>query len=90
MANGWWPTDGIRYHKPVSWLPAKSVRFDHLVEHLSQRILHRHADRQLQRACRDALGIAAHEQITQDHPLIQWEFGRLLSTFLDSPDFFRK
>ncbi|MGC4112013.1 MAG: DUF1800 domain-containing protein [Nocardioides sp.] len=90
MANGWWPSKGIHYRKPVSWLPAKSVRFDHLVEHLSQRILHRHADHHLQEACRKALGIAAHEQITKDHALVQWEFGILLSTLLDSPDFFRR
>jgi hypothetical protein len=90
MANGWWPNQGIHYRKPVSWLPARSVRFDHLVEHLSQRILHRHADPHLHEACRKAVGIAGHEQITKDHPLVQWEFGILLSTLLDSPDFFRK
>jgi hypothetical protein len=90
MANGWWPNKGLHYRTPVSWLPGKSVSFNHLVEHLSQQILHRHADARLHRACRQALGIAGHEQITKDHPLVQWEFGRLLTTLLDSPDFFRR
>jgi hypothetical protein len=34
--------------------------------------------------------VHAHEQVTQDHPVMQWMFPRLLTTFFDSPDFFRR
>ena len=45
MAGGWWPTDGAHYRKPAAWLPRKTVRFDALVDSMSQRILHRRATR---------------------------------------------
>jgi hypothetical protein len=90
MSNQWWPTKAVHYPKPTSWMPAKSVRFDHLVDHMSQRILHRHADSHLQKACREAVDVKAHDQITADHPVMQWLFGRLMTTFFDSPDFFRR
>ena len=32
----------------------------------------------------------AHEQIDKDHPVMQWMFPRLLTTFFDSPDFLRR
>jgi uncharacterized protein (DUF1800 family) len=90
MANGWWPNKGIHYPTPASWLPQAATRFDDLVEHLAQGILHRHASPTLQQACREAVGLSASAQITTDHPLVKWEFGRLLTTFFDSPDFLRR
>ncbi len=44
----------------------------------------------LQDACREAVGVGAHEQIDQDHPVMRWLFPRLLTTFFDSPDFLRR
>jgi hypothetical protein len=90
MANGWWPSKGIHYPTPVSWLPQATTRFDDLVEHLAQRILHRHASATLQQACRESVGLSASSQIDADHPLVRWQFGRLLTTFFDSPDFLRR
>jgi hypothetical protein len=90
MSGGWWPNQGIRYRKPTAWLPKASTRFDHLVDHMSQQILHRHASDRLQQACRQSVAVGGHEQITQDHPVMQWMFPRLLTTFFDSPDFFRR
>jgi hypothetical protein len=90
MAGGWWPSAGIHYPKPTSWLPAATTRFDHLVDHMAQRILHRQASDTLQQACREAVATGAHEQITPDHPVMQWLFPRLLTTFFDSPDFLRR
>jgi hypothetical protein len=90
MAFGWWPNKGISYPTPVSWLPAPTTRFDDLVEHLSQRILHRHASATVQKACREAVGLSASTMIDKDHALVRWEFGRLLTTFFDSPDFLRR
>ena len=90
MANGWWPNKGIQYRTPVSWLPTPTTRFDDLVEHLAQRILHRHAGDTLQKACREAVGLSASTLIDKDHALVRWQFGRLLTTFFDSPDFLRR
>ena len=58
--------------------------------HMSQRILHRRASDSLQKACRQAVGYAAHEPIDKDHPVMQWLFPQLLTTFFDSPDFLRR
>jgi hypothetical protein len=90
MSGGWWPSKGIRYPAPTSWLPQASTRFDHLVDHLAQRILQRRASDRLQQACREAVAVTAHEQITADHAVMRWLFPRLLTTFFDSPDFFRR
>jgi hypothetical protein len=90
MAGGWWPSNGIHYQQPTSWLPKPATRFDHLVDHMAQRILQRHASDTLQQACREAVATPAHEQITRDHPVMQWLFPRLLTTFFDSPDFLRR
>jgi hypothetical protein len=90
MSGGWYPNHGIHYPKPTSWLPHKSVRFDHLVDHMSRQILHRPASDHLRKACRQAVAVGGHEPITKDHPVMQWLFPRLLTTFFDSPDFFRR
>jgi hypothetical protein len=90
MSGGWWPNKGIHYPAPTSWLPKASTRFDHLVDHMAQRILQRHASDALQKACREAVGAKAHEQIDKDHAVMRWMFPRLLTTFFDSPDFLRR
>jgi uncharacterized protein (DUF1800 family) len=90
MSGGWWPTKGIHYPAPTTWLPKPTTRFDHLVDHMAQRILQRHASDSLQRACREAVGAKAHDQIDKDHAVMRWMFPRLLTTFFDSPDFLRR
>lgn len=90
MSGGWWPNKGIHYPTPTSWLPKPSTRFDHLVDHMAQRILQRHASDTLQKACREAVAVKAHDYIDKDHPVMQWMFARLLTTFFDSPDFLRR
>ena len=90
MSGGWWPNQGIHYRAPTSWLPKPTTRFDQLVDHMAQQILHRHASDTLQQACREAVATGAHEQVTKDHPVMQWLFPRLLTTFFDSPDFLRR
>ncbi len=87
LSGGWWPTVGMHYRKPEQWLPGKRVRFDRFVDHLSRELLHRRASERLLKACREATGCKAHEQINREHGLIQWGMPRLLTTFLDSPDF---
>jgi len=90
LSGGWWPTTDIRYRKPASWLPGPSVRFDVLVDHMSQQILHRHAGATLLRACCEAVDATPATKVDQDHPVLRWLFPRLLTTFLDSPQHFRR
>ncbi len=87
LAGGWWPSKGVRYRKPAAWLPASSVRFDALVDHMARTILHRPASRRLLKACCQATGGRPQERITREHGLVTWNMPRLLSTLLDSPDF---
>ena len=87
LAGGWWPSHGIAYRKPAQWLPASSVRFDDLVDHVAQQLLHQHASTRLLRACCQATGCKPHERITARHGLVRWNMHRLLSTVLDSPAF---
>jgi hypothetical protein len=41
----------------------------------------------MQKACRQATGIKPSEIIDPEHELVEWGMGRLLTTFLDSPEF---
>ena len=85
LANGWHPTKGVKYKKPMGWMPGPAVRFDELVDHLSQQLLHRHSDARLLKACRKAVDVEPKTYITAEHELIKWKFGRLLACVLDSP-----
>jgi hypothetical protein len=85
MAGGWWPSKDVAYLTPVQWLPAASVRFGTLVDHLSRRILGRPATALLESAAEQATGCTAGEVITADHDLVRWDMPRLITVFLDSP-----
>jgi uncharacterized protein (DUF1800 family) len=86
MSGRWWPSAGIAYRAPVDWLPKPRIRFDLLVDHLSQQLLHRRSTAVLLRACCEATDLTPDEVITADHGLVRWNFPRLLTTFLDSPN----
>ena len=85
LAHGHWPSEAVRYKRPLQWLPGPAVRFDELVDHLSQQILHRHSDARLLKAACKAVDVRPKDYIIEDHELIEWKFGRLLATILDSP-----
>ncbi|MEV7429402.1 DUF1800 domain-containing protein [Nocardioides sp. NPDC092400] len=85
LAGGWWPKVGVAYRTPRQWLPRKKLRFDLLVDHLSQELLHRRSTATLLRACCEACVVAPGEVISADHGLVKWDFHRLLGTILDSP-----
>ncbi|GEP32338.1 hypothetical protein NSZ01_01060 [Nocardioides szechwanensis] len=87
MAGGWWPDVGITYRAPAKWLPQPSIRFDVLVDHLSQQLLGRRSTSTLLKACCEAVALTPGSRITADHGLVKWDFSRLLTTFLDSPAF---
>jgi hypothetical protein len=90
LSGGWWPTKDIAYRTPRSWLPQTPVRFDVLVDHMAQKILHRHAGTALLGACCEAVDAKPATKIDENHPVMKWLFPRLLTTFLDSPQHFRR
>lgn len=90
MAGGWWPSKDVTYVPPAQRLPAASVRFDQLVDHLSHQILGRPADALLQTAAAQAVGLDAATVITAEHGLVRWNMARLLTVFLDAPTHFTR
>jgi hypothetical protein len=90
MAGGWWPREGIRYRAERAWAPGFPVRFDRLVGHMSRTILHRDPRPALLDACRLAVDCRDSDRITRDHPVMTWLHPRLLTVFLDSPDFYTR
>lgn len=90
LAGGWWPTQRTAYRRPKAWVPKSGMRFDRLVDHLCRSLLHQPSNPRLLRACCEAVGLTPSARITHDHGLVKWEMARLLTTLLDSPEFFRK
>ncbi|GGO67900.1 DUF1800 domain-containing protein [Nocardioides deserti] len=90
MAGGWWPSKGITYRTPKQWLPRKKIRFDLFVDHLSQQLLHRRSTATLLRACCEMCDVSPGDVISADHPIVKWDFHRLLGTVLDSPAHFTR
>jgi Protein of unknown function (DUF1800) len=90
MSGGWWPTKDVRHREPKERIPKWDIRFDQLVDHLSQELLHQHSTAQLLQACCEAVGVRPKEKIDKEHALVEWQMPRLLTVFLDSPDFFTR
>ena len=87
MSGGWYPTQDARYRKPVSWLPARTIRFDQLVDHLSRTLLGQNSSAALLKACCQATGVSPREKVTATHAIARYKMPRLLSTILDTPAF---
>jgi uncharacterized protein (DUF1800 family) len=85
VAGGWADTATV-YRKPERWLPGKHPRFDELVDHLCQQLLHRESSKKLLKACCVVVDVKPYEPIDKDHELVEWKFPRLLTTLLDSPE----
>jgi hypothetical protein len=86
MAGRWWRKEDVTYRTPEAWMPAPSLRFDALVNHLSTQLLGKRVPTRLLRACMEATGAAADATITIAHPVMDGQFPILLTTLLDSPD----
>ncbi|WP_134767838.1 DUF1800 domain-containing protein [Nocardioides sp. 1609] len=86
LSGGWWPTRQITYRTPASWMPADSVRFDQLVDHLCRQLLGKAAPARLVTACAQAVNVPESATITASHAVVRWQFPLVLTTLLDSPD----
>lgn len=85
MASAGWPSQQIHYRSATSWLPAKKVRFDELVDHLSIELLSRPASKRLTEACCESLGVKPSTRFKKDDANVEWQMPMLLTTILDSP-----
>jgi uncharacterized protein (DUF1800 family) len=84
-AAGWADT-ATAYRQPKQWLPGRHPRFDELVDHLCQELLHKESSKKLLKACCTAVDVKPYDPIDDDHPVVRWQFPQLLTTLLDSPD----
>ncbi len=85
LAGGWWPKTGVDYLQPTDWVPELPIRMAPLVDHLSRRLLGRPSTPGILKAACASVGLKPTTVITADHPLIRWQFNRLLASFLDNP-----
>ncbi len=92
MSGGWWPTraQGMVYRNPRQWVPKLPIRLDQLIDHLSRQLLHQRATPALVKAGCRAVGLPPKERITRHHQLLGWGIPALLTTVLDSPEFFHR
>ena len=92
MSGGWWPSaaQGMVYRNQKTWVPKLPMRLDELIDHLSQQLLHQHATPVLVKACCRAVGYDRDEKITRSHPVRAFGIQPLLTTILDSPEFFHR
>ena len=81
-----WEDEATTYREPKQWLPGRHPRFDELVDHLCQQLLHRESTPRLLNACCTAVDVKPYDPIDEDHDLVKWQFPQLLTTILDSPD----
>ena len=92
MSGAYWPNaaQGMVYRNARKWLPKLPIRLDQLIDHLSQQLLHQHASKVLVKAGCKAVGYPMDEKITKGHPIVHAGIPSLLTTILDSPDFFHR
>jgi hypothetical protein len=93
QAGGYWPTEAVTYRTGASWLPAPSIRFDALVDHLCRQWLGKPADARLLKAATQAVTgpqtwavVTASTIVTAQHSVATWLFPRLTAALLDTPD----
>jgi uncharacterized protein (DUF1800 family) len=81
-----WADEATGYREPKQWLPGRHPRFDELVDHLCQQLLHKESTKKLLKACCTAVDVKPYDPIDEEHELVKWRFPHLLTTILDSPD----
>jgi uncharacterized protein (DUF1800 family) len=79
------PRVGVQHVSPRSWLPRLPARFDHVVDHISRRILVRPVSTQLLSAISSYTGIPQRRVIRDAGELKDWRITMLIATLLNSP-----
>lgn len=78
----------VSYPSPASFLPAASMEFRDLVDHLSRRLLQRRSTPTLLKAACLATGLRPGDRVTAKSPALRGRWPALVTTFLDTPAYF--
>jgi hypothetical protein len=85
IGAGSFPSEGVKYRAGSSWLPAPSIRFDALVDHLCRTWLGRSADTRIQNSASQAVGVAPSALIDSVRMGGSWTYPRLVMAIFDTP-----
>lgn len=85
LSKGIYPKTAVEYRPEDYWLLPMPVRFDVLVEHLSQRLLAQPATTQVIRAASKAVEVLADEYVLASGTLVRTRIPDLLIALLDTP-----
>ncbi|MEI5671637.1 MULTISPECIES: DUF1800 domain-containing protein [unclassified Nocardioides] len=88
MAGGW-PEDDVTFARRTSYLPQKEMAFRKFVDHLSRVLLQRPSTEDLLHACCLATGYRPTTRVTKRSDLFRGRWQKLMTTFLDSPAYYR-
>lgn len=88
LAGGWWPKEQVVYRAPNEYVPKAGIKFRDLVDALSRDMLHLEASKKLVETCSRATGCRPGVMVDRDHAVAQWDWPRLVTAMLDSPDHF--
>jgi uncharacterized protein (DUF1800 family) len=80
----------VRYPRPSSYLPEKSMEFRDLVDHLSRVLLQRPSTETLLRSACSATGMRPTDLVTRRSPVLKSRWPALVTAFLDSPAYFQR
>ena len=85
LGAGAFPSEGVKYRAGASWLPASTIRFDALVDHLCRTWLGRPADERLLNSATQAVGVAPSTVIDSARMGGSWTYPRLVMSIFDTP-----
>jgi uncharacterized protein (DUF1800 family) len=84
FSGGWYPSTGVTYRSPQSWLPVRRIRFDRFVDHLCRLLHGRPSSRRLLGAACIVVDHSPGDIITRDSTLIRYQLSKLLGLLLDT------
>lgn len=85
QAGGYWPTQDVTYRRAASWLPAASLTFQALVDHLCRSWLGRPADNRLLMIATQITRIPSDRIMTAAN-FPDWQFAYLGQALLSTPE----
>jgi hypothetical protein len=80
----------VHYPPPSSFLPASSMEFRDLVDHLSRQLLQRRSTPTLLKAACLATGLRPKDRVDARSPVFKGRWPAFVTTFLDTPDYFKR
>jgi uncharacterized protein (DUF1800 family) len=85
LAAHWWPTKDASFPSTAALLPALPTTLQHVIDHVSQRILGQSAGTDVSAGISQLLGMSLLHRVTADDARQYWFVIGLVSSLLDSP-----